>query len=117
MLQVWGGVKRNRATMMLMALIRIASAADLPPGSMMPADAGGTAVVVCNDNGTLHAFKDECPHRNGPISHGNFVDGRLICPWHAWEFRCDTGCYDYNPAIRLQRYPVVTENGEVFVDA
>lgn len=100
-----------------MALIRIAGVEELPPGTMVAADAGGTRVVACNDNGTIHAFRDECPHRNGPLSHGNFVDGRLICPWHAWEFRCDNGCYDYNPAIQLERFPVVLENGEVFVDA
>ena len=100
-----------------MALIRIAAAADLPPGAMLPFLANGTPVVLCNDSGVLHAFKDECPHRHGPLSHGNFVDGRLVCPWHAWEFRCDTGCYDYNPDIQLQRFPVVVEDGVIYLDA
>ncbi|MBI5086957.1 MAG: Rieske 2Fe-2S domain-containing protein [Acidobacteria bacterium] len=100
-----------------MALIRIAALSDLGPGVMITGAAGGTHLVLCNHNGTIHAFADRCPHRNGPLSQGNFVDGRLICPWHAWEFRCDTGCYDYNPAIELQRFPVVIQGEDVFVDA
>lgn len=100
-----------------MALVKLMPAAEVPPGTMRQAEIGGTPLVVCNDAGTIHAFKDECPHRNGPLSNGNFVDGRLICPWHAWEFCCDTGCYDYNPHIQLTRYAVSIENGDVYVDA
>ncbi|MBI4892804.1 MAG: Rieske (2Fe-2S) protein [Acidobacteria bacterium] len=100
-----------------MARIRIAAAADVPPGAMVSAQAGEVQVVVCNEDGALHAFKDECPHRNAPISQGNFVDGRLICPWHAWEFRCADGCYDYNPEIQLQRYAVTVEDGAIYIDA
>ena len=100
-----------------MAWTRITEAEKLPAGGWMAAQLGERRVVICNDQGTLHAFNDRCPHRNGPLSQGNFVDGRLICPWHAWEFLVDKGCLDYNEAITLDRYPVKIEDGAVWVDA
>lgn len=100
-----------------MALVRLTRLDALPPGAKFNADANGTPVVLVNDAGALHAFRDECPHRNAPLSAGNFVDGRLICPWHAWEFICATGCYDYSSDIQLTRLPVVVQAGDIYVDA
>ena len=100
-----------------MALFRIISLAELGPGTMLPATVGGKDLLVCNDNGTIHAFGGLCPHHEGPLWQGNFTDGRIICPWHGWEFRCDTGCLDYNTAIALERFPVVIDGEDVFVDA
>lgn len=96
--------------------IRAAALTDLPPGAMLPALLKGREVVLCNHDGSIYALDGLCPHRNGSLAQGNFLDGRLICPWHAWEFHCDTGCYDYNSAIQLQRFPVSIQEGEIFVD-
>ncbi len=100
-----------------MALVRVTTLTSLPPGTMIPATIDGKDLVICNDQGTVHAFDGLCPHRNGPLWQGNFVDGRIVCPWHAWEFRCDKGCLDYNSDITLIRYPVVIQGDDVFVDA
>jgi nitrite reductase/ring-hydroxylating ferredoxin subunit len=100
-----------------MASHRIASTADVPPGVFIRVELNGEALVVCNDRGTLHAFADRCPHRDAPLSGGNFVDGRLICPWHGWEFVCETGCYDYNSEIHLERFAVRAEGGDILIDA
>lgn len=103
-----------------MPWIRIASTADAQPGALLhrelDGDLNGTAVVLCNHEGELHAFNGHCPHQNGPLGQGNLQDGHIICPWHAWEFDCRTGEYDYNPAIQLERYSVKTEGGDVFVE-
>ena len=96
--------------------IRAGSLSTLPPGAMISASLEGREIVLCNDNGTIHALDGLCPHRNGPLAQGNFLDGRLICPWHAWEFHCDTGCYDYNSDIRLQRFPVTIHDGDIYID-
>jgi nitrite reductase/ring-hydroxylating ferredoxin subunit len=40
----------------------------------------------------------------------------LVCPWHAWEFDCRTGSNDYDEEIRLVKFPVKVENGEILVD-
>jgi len=99
-----------------MGFQRIANLADLPPGAMCPATPGGKPILLCNHEGRIHALDGLCPHRNGPLHQGNFVDGLLICPWHAWEFRCSDGCYDYNPDIALAKYPVEIRGTEIWVD-
>ena len=44
------------------------------------------------------------------------VDGRIVCPWHAWEFRVEDGAFDYNDQIRLRRYQVEVQDGAVLVE-
>ncbi len=98
-----------------MPRLRVCSTRDLPPGSLLEAGAGGTEVVVCNVGGVLHAFENECPHAGGPLGQGALHGHHIVCPFHAWEFDCRTGEYDYNSAVRLQRYPVEVKDDEVFV--
>lgn len=100
-----------------MAWREVLAEADLPEGAMRPAAAGALRLVLCRWQGRIHAFEDRCPHANGPLSGGNFTGGRLICPWHAWEFLCQTGGLDFNPAVCLRRFPVRCENGLILVDA
>ncbi len=90
---------------------------DLPEGVMAGAEAGALRVVLCRHRGAVHAYEDHCPHAGGPLSHGNFTDGRLICPWHAWEFLCETGAWGANPAVGLRRLPVKIEQGRIWIDA
>jgi nitrite reductase/ring-hydroxylating ferredoxin subunit len=40
----------------------------------------------------------------------------LVCPWHAWEYDCRTGCNDFDEEIKLAKFPVKVENGEILVD-
>jgi nitrite reductase/ring-hydroxylating ferredoxin subunit len=76
----------------------------------------GYELILVRENGTVHALDGWCPHRNGPLSQGNYCGGNIICPWHAWEFRVSDGSLDFNPAIALRKYPVEIRGGEVFVD-
>jgi nitrite reductase/ring-hydroxylating ferredoxin subunit len=99
-----------------MPRIRVASLSDLQPGALMQVEAGGTALAVCNHDGTLHAFQGQCPHRSGPLGQGNLADGNIVCPWHAWEFRVQSGENDYNPDIVLKRYAIAVEGDSVFVE-
>lgn len=99
-----------------MALIRVAALDELPEGRLLQREAAGTTVAVCNHEGTVHAFKGLCPHRNGPLGQGNLVDGCIICPWHAWEFGVEKGELDYNSDIKLQRYAVMIQGADVLVD-
>jgi nitrite reductase (NADH) small subunit len=90
---------------------------DLPEGRMTSVPAGSLRLVVCRWSGAVYAYEDRCPHAGGPLSQGNFTEGRLICPWHAWEFLCETGQWDANPAAALRRLPVRVEDGWICVDA
>ena len=89
---------------------------ELPEARVTGVNILGYELVLVNLAGTVHALDGWCPHRNGPLSQGNFCDGNIICPWHAWEFRVSDGSFDFNPAIALSKYPVEVRGDEVFVD-
>ena len=99
-----------------MPLVKVGAKADLPPGSLTEVLAGETAVAVCNYQGEFHAVHGTCPHRGGALAQGSLHGNMLVCPWHAWEFDCITGCYDFDNNIVLQKYAVVEQDGDVFVE-
>jgi nitrite reductase (NADH) small subunit len=99
-----------------MALVAVVEASELGPGKSVERVVGVETYVVCNWEGQVHALEGICPHRNGPLGAGNFADGRLICPYHGWEFDCQTGEYDLNPKVKLKKFPVVERDGWIHID-
>ena len=67
-------------------------------------------------NGELHALAGICPHAGGPIGQGNIQDNLVICPWHEWAYDCRTGENDFDPAIKLDRFPVKAEGDDILID-
>lgn len=99
-----------------MAWVAVVEEAQLAPGKSVEQVLGVDTYVVCNHGGTLHALEGICPHRNGPLGAGNFADGRLICPYHGWEFDCVSGEYDMNPKVKLKKFPVMVRDGWIHID-
>lgn len=99
-----------------MPLIHITSLELLTPGTLAHVEAGGQPIAICNHEGVIHAFHGLCPHHGGPLGQGNLAEGHIICPWHAWAFSCQTGEYDFNPGIRIEKYKVAIEGGQVYVE-
>ena len=62
----------------------------------------GTPIVLFRDDtGTVNAFHDTCPHLDTSLSEGWVKDGRLVCPWHQWEFATDGQCQH---PVSMSRY-------------
>jgi nitrite reductase/ring-hydroxylating ferredoxin subunit len=99
-----------------MPSVNFGPADELPPGASRQVEHGDQTLVLCNHDGAIRALDGLCPHRNGPLGHGAFSNGRLVCPWHAWEFDCVSGEYDYDPSIRLAVYPVRIEDNQIVVE-
>jgi nitrite reductase (NADH) small subunit len=90
-------------------------AADLPPGQAAEVTVSGQVVAVFNVGGTFHALAGRCPHRGGPLGQG-FVDGTQVsCPWHNWTFDVTTGENVAGPDLKVARYEVKVEDGQVLV--
>ena len=59
------------------------------------------ARVVTSDNGNIavfrtaddkvYAIKDECPHKQGPLSQGIVHGNRVACPLHDWKINLESG--------------------------
>jgi nitrite reductase (NADH) small subunit len=114
--------------------------AAFPPGTrrIVVPFRGRAGIGVFNVNGTYHALRNLCPHKAGPLCTGR-VSGRIVadapptaadtnldlvrdgeiirCPWHLWEFDLLTGGCLVDPKVRVKKYPVRIEEGEVIVYA
>ena len=50
----------------------------------------GYKIALWRDNdGSVHALEDHCPHRGAPLSQGPVLGDRLQCPYHGVEVRSD----------------------------
>jgi len=77
---------------------------------------GWKDVVLFNHAGEIRALSGACPHLNGPLAQGNFVEGVVVCPWHAWEFDTATGVCRHNPRAAVARYRVEVRDGVIHVE-
>ena len=80
--------------------VRVHPVDALPEGRAVRVWAGGVRLVVGRlpGGGDCFASLDRCPHLDLPLAAFGAVelrDGRLICPWHRWEFDVRTGRCEY----------------------
>ena len=56
---------------------------------------GVNIVIWCDDDGSICVAESICPHMGsdlGPAAGGRVVDGRLVCPFHGFEFDAGGRC-------------------------
>jgi len=98
-----------------MPFIKVGDVSQVPADTVMEVMVGAEPYAICNVGGTVRALSGVCIHRGGPLGQGQIHDGRVVCPYHMWEFDCATGEYDYDPTLRAPVFEVKVENGEIFV--
>ena len=114
-----------------MARHRVASAADIPVGEMKPCKANGESVLVFHLDDGFYATQATCTHVFAPLTRGKLIDGdKLQCPFHRAQFDVRSGevvrWAHFPPGIQvlnvvrgekaLKTYPVIEEDGELFVE-
>jgi nitrite reductase/ring-hydroxylating ferredoxin subunit len=57
-----------------------------------------------------------CLHRGGPLGQGMIDGGKVVCPWHGWQWNPMTGEAVQNPSMKVAVYPLKIENGDVLVE-
>jgi nitrite reductase (NADH) small subunit len=72
-------------------------------------------ICVANVNGAITAIDNVCLHRGGPLGQGMIHEGKVVCPWHGWQWDPQTGEAVHNPTAKLTVYPLKMENGEVMI--
>ncbi len=96
---------------------RLASLADVPPNTLLSVEVGEFKVCLANADGRIYAFRDNCSHRDFPMSAGSIHGGATIeCAWHGGRFDMATGKAIRLPAIKpIQTYEVTLDGDDILV--
>ena len=92
--------------------VKVAAAAEIPPGKARAVDAGRKRIALFNVDGTFHAIDDTCTHRGGPLSEGTVEGTEVTCPWHGAVFDVTSGTVLGAPAPRNVDHYDVRVSGE-----
>ena|SRR5579871_3486356 len=99
-----------------MPFVKVASLAQLSPGTLMEAVVGENSYAVANVDGEVHVLDGICPHAGGPLGQGALHDDIVVCPWHAWEYNCRTASCVGADDLKVEKFPSKIENGDVYID-
>ena len=91
----------------------VASLEDLPEGEGFLFRSGPHQVALFREGERVSAIDNECPHAGASLVGGE-TDGNVVaCPFHGWEFDCQTGECLSVEGFDVAAYPVTIENGIV----
>jgi nitrite reductase (NADH) small subunit len=100
-----------------MAYIKLATQSELPaPGEAREFECAGKTLCVANVDGIITAIENVCLHMGGPLGQGYVEGGKVVCPWHGWEYEPKTGELVGDPKSKLEVFPIKVENGDVMVE-
>lgn len=63
----------------------------------------------------VHAVRDKCPHRGGPLSQGIVHGGLVTCPLHSWKIDLATGEAVLPDKGCARTFATRVEDGQVFL--
>ena len=85
-------------------------------GTVVEIATRGEPVALCNVDGAIFAMRGICPHQGGPLGQGTLHGRTLTCPWHGWEFDCQTGANVFDEAVKVPVYKVRVEGEDIQVE-
>lgn len=74
-----------------------------------------TTLCVAMVKGECSAMDNVCIHRGGPLGQGVVEGGKIVCPWHGWQFDPKSGEAAHSALARLAVYPIKIEGEDVLV--
>jgi 3-phenylpropionate/trans-cinnamate dioxygenase ferredoxin subunit len=100
-----------------MALMTLASLAELPEGSQLRVDLEDRTLLLVHLDGTVYAIDYHCTHDELGLEGGDLHNGCITCPYHGAEFRLSDGEVLAPPAWEpLKTYAVTVSEQLIQVD-
>jgi 3-phenylpropionate/trans-cinnamate dioxygenase ferredoxin component len=101
-----------------MARHRVASVAEIAPGTTRRVLVDSAEILLCNVGGKIYAIEDVCTHDGGPLDQGTLEGEHVVCPRHGATFDVRTGDALTLPAVMpVMTFEVTIEGDDIFVDA
>ena len=107
-----------------MDYVRVAGAAEVAEGKMIPVEAGGQKLLLAKVGGRFYAAQRKCPHLGFNLCKGSLDGAAVVCPLHKAKFDLTTGHIDRDPKLLfikmtaksdLATYPVRVDGDDVLV--
>jgi len=100
-----------------MPFTRVATESELPAANEAKEfPCGDRLICIANVNGAYSAMDNVCLHRGGPLGAGIILNGKVVCPWHGWEWDPQTGQTVQDSRAKIAVYPLKIENGDVLIE-
>ena len=97
-------------------LIKLTAESELPRlNEAKEFPCGEKTICIANVDGAYNAMDNVCLHRGGPLGQGMIEGGKVVCPWHGWQWDPKTGAAVHNPSAKVAQYPLKIENGDVLI--
>lgn len=98
--------------------IAVAKLSDLDPERGTTIQVKGRLIALFRQEDGVRAIDDSCPHMGASLATGYVCDGVVTCPWHAWRFRIEDGCWVDAPGsgTKVQTYTTKIEADDVLLD-
>ncbi len=95
--------------------VKLCSKAELPAeGTAKEFSLGDKVLCVALIGGKPLAINNVCPHRGGPLAEGTIEGGKVVCPWHQWEFDIATGAGA--EGANVEAYTLTVSGSDVLVE-
>ena len=89
--------------------------AEIPEKRAVVRCLSGERVAVFRYDGQVSAISNVCQHQNGPLGEGRIVNGCVVCPWHGYEYRPDSGASPPPFTEKVPTFDVRVVAGRVLV--
>jgi len=100
-----------------MPFIQLTTQSELPPADTAKEfPCGDNTICIANVNGVYSAMDNVCLHVGGPLGQGMIENGKIVCPWHGWQYDPKTGQAVHNPNAKVAVYPIKIEADNALVE-
>jgi len=96
--------------------IEVGTVKDIPRlGARVVVASTGNIAIFRTADDRIFALRDECPHKQGPLSQGIVHGDRVACPLHDWKIKLDTGVAVAPDEGCAATYPVKLDGDKIFL--
>lgn len=97
--------------------IKVGPVDQLPEGrGLIVALPSGAMAAVFRHEGGISATSNLCAHQNGPLGEGRVRGGRIICPWHGYEYCVVSGRAPAPYTEKIATYRTRVVSGQILLD-